>query len=141
MRIFEGQGLIRRRQGIGTFVVSNEQVIDTGLEVLESIESLAHRTGQSVSMGVMNIVRRDATEEEAQALDVDKSTALVEISRAILAEGRPVAYLVDRLPHNVLTPEELHSGFTGSVLDLLIKRGTPVAVKFQNRDPRRTCHQ
>ncbi len=69
MRIFEGQGLIRRRQGIGTFVVSNEQSIDTGLEVLESIESLAHRTGQSVSMGVMNIVRRDATEEEAEALE------------------------------------------------------------------------
>lgn len=126
MRIFEGQGLIRRRQGIGTFVVSNKQSIDTGLEVLESIENLAHRTGQSVSMGVMNIVRRDATEEEAKALEVDQSTSLVEISRAILAGGRPVAYLVDRLPRNVLTPEELHSGFTGSVLDLLIKRGAPL---------------
>jgi GntR family transcriptional regulator len=125
MRIFEGQGLIRRRQGVGTFVVSNEQSIDSGLEVLESIESLARRTGQSVSMGVMNIAQRDATEEEAEALEVDQKTSLVEISRAILAGGRPVAYLVDRLPHNVLTPEELRSGFTGSVLDLLIKRGTP----------------
>jgi GntR family transcriptional regulator len=126
MRIFEGQGLIRRRQGIGTFVVSNKQSIDTGLEVLESIENLAHRTGQSVSMGVMNIVQRDSTEEEAEALEVDQTTSLVEISRAILAAGRPVAYLVDRLPHNVLTPEELRSGFTGSVLDLLIKRGSPL---------------
>ena len=34
MRSFEGQGLIRRRQGVGTFVVSQSQVIDTGLEVL-----------------------------------------------------------------------------------------------------------
>jgi GntR family transcriptional regulator len=125
MRIFEGQGLIRRRQGVGTFVVSNEQSIDTGLEMLESIESLARRTGQAVSMGVMEIVRRDATEEEAKVLELDQNTALVEISRAILADGRPVAYLVDRLPHNVLTAEDLHSGFTGSVLDLLLKRGTP----------------
>jgi GntR family transcriptional regulator len=126
MRIFEGQGLIRRRQGVGTFVVSNEESIDAGLEVLESIESMAHRTGQSVSMGVMNVVRRDATQEEADVLGVDENTALVEISRAILAGGRPVAYLVDRLPHDVLRPEDLHSGFTGSVLDLLIKRGNPV---------------
>jgi GntR family transcriptional regulator len=126
MRIFEGQGLIRRRQGVGTFVVSNEQSIDAGLEVLESIESMAHRTGQSVSMGVMHVTRRDATQEEAEALDVDENTSLVEVSRAILAGGRPVAYLIDRLPHNVLTPEELHSGFTGSVLDLLIRRGNPL---------------
>jgi len=126
MRIFEGQGLIRRRQGVGTFVVSNEQVIDSGLEVLESIESLAQRTNQAVSMGVMQITRRDATQEEAEALGVDENTILIEVSRTIRAEGRPVAFLVDRLPRDVLTPEELRTGFTGSVLDLLIKRGNPV---------------
>jgi len=126
MRIFEGQGLIRRRQGVGTFVVSNENVIDSGLEVLESIESLAQRTHQTVSLGVMQITRREATQEEADALGVDENTTLIEVSRAILAEKRPVAFLIDRLPRNVLTPEELRSGFTGSVLDLLIKRGNPV---------------
>jgi GntR family transcriptional regulator len=41
MRTFEGQGLIRRRQGVGTFVVGHPQVIETGLEVLQSIETLA----------------------------------------------------------------------------------------------------
>lgn len=36
MRTFEGQGFIRRRQGVGTFVVGPIQVIETGLEVLEN---------------------------------------------------------------------------------------------------------
>ncbi len=36
MRTFEGQGLIRRRQGVGTFVVGHSQVLDSGLEVLAS---------------------------------------------------------------------------------------------------------
>ena len=45
MRTFEGQGLIRRRQGVGTFVVSHTQVMESGLEVLESIESLASKIG------------------------------------------------------------------------------------------------
>ena len=45
MRTFESQGLLRRQQGVGTFVVGPTQVIDTGLEVLESIETLADRMG------------------------------------------------------------------------------------------------
>jgi GntR family transcriptional regulator len=36
-----------------------------------------------------------------------------------------VAYLVDILPENVLSPLDLQEGFTGSVLDLLQKRGSP----------------
>ncbi|MEJ2513283.1 MAG: GntR family transcriptional regulator [Anaerolineales bacterium] len=37
MRLFETQGVIHRRQGVGTFVIPPSQVMDTGLEVLESI--------------------------------------------------------------------------------------------------------
>ena len=38
MRTFETQGLIHRRQGSGTFVSHPSQVIDSGLEMLESID-------------------------------------------------------------------------------------------------------
>ena len=55
MRTFEGQGLIRRRQGVGTFIVGRPQVIESGLEVLESIESLARKIELDVSMGALDI--------------------------------------------------------------------------------------
>ncbi len=55
MRSFESQGLIRRRQGIGTFVVGRTQVIESGLEVLESIETLADRILLEVSMEDLKI--------------------------------------------------------------------------------------
>jgi GntR family transcriptional regulator len=55
MRTFEGQGLIRRRQGVGTFVVSHSQIIESGLEVLESIETLANKIGLDVSMGAYRV--------------------------------------------------------------------------------------
>lgn len=125
MRIFEGQGVIRRRQGVGTFVVSNEQSLESGLEVLESIESMAHRIKLAVSMGVLQVNRHAADPEQAKALGVDENTIVIEVTRTILVEGRPVAYLIDTLPQNLLTPDELHSDFTGSVLDLLLKRGSP----------------
>lgn len=125
MRSFEGQGLIRRRQGVGTFVVGRTQVIEAGLEVLESIESLARRTGLSVSMGDLQIERVQANAEQAAALGVEAGTALVMVNRVIRTQERPVAHLVDYLPEDVLTPNDLQEGFTGSVLDLLLRRGSP----------------
>lgn len=126
MRSFEGQGLIRRRQGVGTFVVGHAHVIDTGLEVLESIETLAHKTGLSVSMGDLEIEQIQADAAQAAVLQVEPESCVVKISRVILADGRPVAYLIDMLPLDILSPEELQNGFTGSVLDFLLRRGDPV---------------
>jgi len=125
MRTFESQGLIRRRQGVGTFVVNNENVINSGLEVLESIETLAKKTDLNVSMGDLQIIHINADSEQAKALDLEVGTPLVEVSRVIYAGGRPVAYLIDILSNDVLSSHDLENGFTGSVLDLLLKRGSP----------------
>lgn len=129
MRTFEGQGLIRRRQGVGTFVVPQTRVIETGLEVLESIERLANRIGLKVTMGALQIKEVIAGVEESEKLQVEEGTSLVEVSRVIYAEDRPVAYLTDLLPPDILTEDELANGFTGSVLDFLIKRGNIGLVK------------
>ena len=125
MRSFEGQGVIRRRQGVGTFVVEQPRILESGLEVLESIESLANRIGLVVTMGDLHINTIRANPRQAEALNVPGDTALIEVSRIILAGTRPVAYLIDTLPENVLTPANLKEGFTGSVLDLLLRRGAP----------------
>lgn len=124
MRSFEGQGLIRRRQGIGTFVVSHVHVIETGLEVLQSIERLAEKINLEVSMGDLKIKPIEANETLAEHLNVQPHTALIKVERVIHAESRPVAFLADILPENILTAADLDQGFTGSVLDLLLRRGT-----------------
>lgn len=125
MRSFEGQGLIRRRQGVGTFVVRQSSVLESGLEVLESIESLAAKTGLEVKMGAHQIRQTQATAEQSETLKVAVGAPLLQVSRIILAENRPVAFLIDVLPEDVLNPNDLRSSFTGSVLDFLIRRGTP----------------
>jgi GntR family transcriptional regulator len=125
MRTFEGQGLVRRRQGVGTFVVGQAKVMETGLEVLESIETLAHRIGLTVSMGEIKISSMQAGVEESDALHVNENAELIKVSRVIHAEGRPVAYLIDILPKGALSESDLLASFTGSVLDLLLKIGGP----------------
>ena len=124
MRSFEGQGLIRRRQGIGTFVVGHSHVIESGLEVLESIETLARRIQLEVSMGALQVSLVNATPAMAAVLQVEEGAQLVQIARVIEAEHRPVAYLVDTLPEDILAAADIEQGFTGSVLDLLLQRGS-----------------
>ncbi len=128
MRTFETQGLLLRKQGVGTFVVRPTQVLETGLEVLESIETLAKRIDLPVSPGKVDIKLRQATKEECELLILQPGCTVISVSRVILAEGRPVAYLVDILPDDVLSPDEVQQGFSGSVLDLLLERGSPQLV-------------
>jgi GntR family transcriptional regulator len=132
MRSFEGQGLIRRRQGVGTFVVAKVPVLDSGLEVLESIETLAQRNNLPVNMGELHIKQIEASAEDAAALNVPTGTELTQVARVIYTEYRPIAYLVDTLPADILPPSEVESGFTGSVLDLLLRRGEPKLVQSRS---------
>jgi len=125
MRTFETQGLIRRRQGVGTFVLRPAHVLEGGLEVLESIETVAHRMGLTVSLGALKVDRRRPSPQEAEALCLELECWVISLSRVIQAEDRPVAVLIDCLPEDILTQEEILDHFNGSVLDLLLQRGSP----------------
>lgn len=123
MRTFETQGLIRRRQGAGTFVVGKVPVIDAGLEMLESLETMARRMNLVITVSDLNLEQIDAHESLAIELDVAVGTCLTRVRRVMRADTRPVAYLIDVLPEDVLRLQELPQGFNGSVLDFLLERG------------------
>lgn len=132
MRMFETQGLIRRRQGAGTFVVGQPPVIEGGLEVLESMLTLARRTGLNVEPGAVSMEEARAEGETASSLEVPAGVRVTRVSRTMSADSRPVAYLVDILPLEILKPGELNDQFDGSVLDYLLKRGDPLTISQTN---------
>ncbi|QRN82817.1 GntR family transcriptional regulator [Chloroflexota bacterium] len=125
MRTFESQGMLRRRQGLGTFVVGPTRVIDSGLEVLESLEKLAEKIDLHLEMGELKITHIDTDAHLANQLEIQIGDSLLEVRRVILSDSSPVAYLVDILPEDMISPEALSTRFTGSVLDLLIHLGEP----------------
>jgi len=126
MRSFETQGRIRRRQGAGTFVVGQVPVIDSGLEVLESLDTMAHRMNLSITVSNLQVEKLLAAQEHANALNVPLDTPLTRVRRVMQADGRPVAYLVDLLSEKILRAENLPESFGGSVLDYLLGRGEPL---------------
>jgi GntR family transcriptional regulator len=128
MRTFETQGLVRRRQGSGTFVVGKSQVLESGLEVLESLETMAKRLGLVISVSNLSVEQVKADEAAASSLEIETGVPLLRVRRVICADGRPVAYLVDILPETVLRMEDLPADFRGSVLDTLLQRGDALTV-------------
>jgi GntR family transcriptional regulator len=128
MRSFESQGLIRRRQGAGTFVVGQVPILESGLEILESLETLAKRQNMNISVRYLQVEEISADHETAEALNVPLGTPLTQIQRVILTDNRPAAYLVDILPKDVLSPGDLPDRFGGSVLDYLLKRGDALTI-------------
>ena len=128
MRTFETQGLIRRRQGSGTYVVGKVPVIDAGLEVLESLDTMASRMNLQITVSDLHIDQVDADKDSAAGLGVTEGTRLTRIRRVIRADSRPVAFLVDTLPTDVLDPGDLPGGFNGSVLDFMQVRGDRLTV-------------
>src|SRR5512146_1141178 len=88
MRTFETQGLIRRRQGSGTYVVGKVPVIDAGLEVLESLDTMANRMNLQTTVSDLHIDQVDADKDSCAGLGVPEKTRLTRIRRVIRAESR-----------------------------------------------------
>ena len=128
MRTFETQGMIRRRQGSGTYVVGKVPVIDAGLEVLESLDTMARRMHLPITISYLHVEQMNADAEIAVGLGVAEGTRVTHVRRVIRADGRPAAYLIDTLPETTLNAKDLPAEFRGSVLDFLIARGDKLGI-------------
>jgi len=121
----EQGGLIVRRHGIGTFVSPGVPLVESGLEELESIETLSRRIGVEIHMGACDIRERVVDATEAKILEVPPTAHVMAVERVIESGDRPMAFLVDVVPTEVVGPAELGASFYGSVLDFLLERGHP----------------
>jgi GntR family transcriptional regulator len=118
----EQANLIIRRHGVGTFVAPSAPLIDTGLEELESLETLAKRIGLETHMGKCVTEERTATPEEIDRLQIAPDDKVLSVARVIMTGKRPVAYLIDIVPTRHLHERDLGREFNGSVLDVLLRK-------------------
>jgi len=98
-------GYLARRHGSGTYVTKiprSRHALDSTVSYTAMIKEAGHEPG------VMVLSRRirEATDDEAEALDVEGP--LLELERVRLADHRPVIYSLDRIPAALVadTPDE-----------------------------------
>lgn len=122
----EEEGTIVRRHGVGTFVAHSQPVIEAGLEVLESLERLADRSGLRTEMIEVAVEERLANLRESKGLGLVAPAPVTAIARVMLADGQRIAQLTDIVPQTYLRQSDLGADFTGSVLEHFLLRGKPV---------------
>jgi GntR family transcriptional regulator len=120
LRSSEERGLIHRQRGVGTFVRAARPLIESGLETLESLDSLAQRMGLICENQDLSIEGHPADAEQAEKLDLAPGEPVIVVSRTKVTDGLPVAHMVDLLPTAVANLEQVRADFTGSVLDFLL---------------------
>jgi GntR family transcriptional regulator len=126
LHTFAERGLLVRRQGVGTFVASRLPILESGLEVLESLNRTAMRLGLETEVLHLQTTTRLTTEAEQVGLASEAPLEVLVVDRVIAIEGEPVADLRDVVPVAYLQEGELNAHFRGSILDLFLARGTPV---------------
>jgi GntR family transcriptional regulator len=125
-----GRGLLERRRGSGTFLVRPPKGarLQAGLERLETYTVHAERLGLKLDSRDLSIEAVGASADEAGALEVPEGSPLVKVSRVLLVEGKPAAWMVDVVPEGVVGVEEVGERFRpdAMLLDLLVSEGVPV---------------
>jgi GntR family transcriptional regulator len=125
------RGVLDRRQGSGTFLVRppDGARLRSGLEKLESYTVHAERLGVRLASADLEIDEAGAGPDEARALEVAEGGPLVRVSRVLLMEGAPAAWMVDHVPADVVGAERVRESFRpdAMLLDLLVSEGVLVA--------------
>lgn len=124
------RGVLERRQGSGTFLVRppGGARLRSGLERLETYTVHAERLGVELASAGLGIEADDADAEEAAALEIPEGEPLVRVSRVLLMEGKPAAWMVDVVPGGVIGADKVRERFRpdAMLLDLLVSEGVPV---------------
>src|SRR5829696_4917178 len=128
----EDTGEIVRRQGSGTYVGrASSTSLDEGLEKLVSYSELARRRGVRLELGELEIEAKRIGPEPAELFGLDPDTPATTITRTLLMDGQPGAWMRDvvhpevEMPSTVKLRQALERG--DMVLDVIRGQGVPVA--------------
>jgi GntR family transcriptional regulator len=123
----ESLGLVKRQQGGGTFVTRRKPaVLDMGLETILSLHPrLSTLGGLQSHIADLDICRLEADRELAQQRSVAVGPPVARVSRIVMVDSEPAAYLCDYIPESVVTLAELQASFVDSVLDFFARLGSP----------------
>ncbi|MBI3958273.1 MAG: GntR family transcriptional regulator [Chloroflexi bacterium] len=119
LRSFEQQGIINRKQGVGTFVSLRPPYIESGLEILESIEMLLASRQILPVFARRTVCREAALPKAAQRLSIPEGDPLTVVTSTVAVEGSPVAYLLEVTPVAFVQPAAIEQSATSLLHHLL----------------------
>ncbi|MCD6120273.1 MAG: GntR family transcriptional regulator [Spirochaetales bacterium] len=108
----EREGLIVRRQGIGTFVVRNSDHVHTGLEYLRGIPNIISSSGKKSSLLINKFEKVKIDHRVSEKLRLVSGVEVVRVNRLYAVDNIPAIYAV-----TYISPKQILGG-TEALLDV-----------------------
>jgi GntR family transcriptional regulator len=122
MRVLEEEGVVKRKQGIGTLICDATNPIRSTLDINESVSEMILGKGMKPGSKDTKIEKIQADTELAQRLNLNVDIPLISLTRVRTADEIPVAYTVDFLPLGIV-PETFFQDFAcGSLYTYMEER-------------------
>ena len=102
LRNLEGDGIVRRVHGVGTFVTRSEPVLTSRFDVDLGITETVAAARQRLGVQVLRIAQERAPAEIASRLEVPLGAPLLWVERVIRANDVPAAHAIDAIPAEII---------------------------------------
>ncbi len=119
LRSLEGDGLVRRVHGVGTFVTRSEPIVSSRLDVDLGITEAVSAAHRRLGVQILRVAREQAPAEIADQLNVPSGAIVLWIERVIKANDVPAAYAIDAIPEEILSAAGDPAYVEGSVYRFL----------------------
>jgi len=98
----ELEGVVYRKQGVGTFVNKAGLQIKTRLEEIWTYESMLQAHGYHPATRIISVEEQPATPEIATILAVTPTDRVLVVKKLFLADDRPVTLTINHIPVSII---------------------------------------
>ena len=102
MRIIEEEGVVRRKQGVGTFIGNADNLIRSTLDINEGVSEMIIGKGMKPGSREIKVEEIRASKKHAELLNLMPGEPLISLTRVRTADGLPLAYTIDFLPQRII---------------------------------------
>ncbi len=122
MRVLEEEGVIKRKQGIGTLICDTKNLIRSTLDINESVSEMIIGKGMKPGSKDTTFQKIAADKQLAKKLNLTPGDPVISLTRVRTANDSPVAYTIDFLPL-ALVPDNFPQDFkSGSLYTYIEER-------------------
>jgi len=114
LHLLEEDGILLRRQGVGTYVRKTHSFVLSPLDVSAPPSVIIRSAGANPGTQSIAIVESKANATVAQKLNLEPGYMILQMETVRTADSRPVLYSVDMFPQSILGGEQLSGVFEES---------------------------
>lgn len=116
IKLLQRQGILISKNGDGTYVNKNTEIINSSINILQSTEAMIRNSGLTVSQSDMTVYERKMTDEWMEKLKNGEDAVVIERLRK--NEDKNLAYTFNIIPKNI-AGDFFKEGIKGSLLHVL----------------------